>query len=161
MTRETDGVIHSHEHGIKVTIKYGEGFSDTWAVFNGPPQVVRSQIIDYFGLDSEPVTNLTLSELVVEATSIAHGSGNIAGLLGGRIVATESTPVASDPWAAASAPPAPAPQEEPNGWILGEIAKQATIADLQKLWAANQSFFSDEGVMAAYKAKGRELKAAG
>lgn len=153
-------MIQSNEHGISVTIKYGEGYKDTWAVFRGPSQVVRSQIVDYFGFDSEPVTNLTLSELVVEATSIAHGTGNIAGMLGGRIVPQESAPAASDPWAAASAAPAPAPQEEPNGWILGEIAKQTNITDLQKLWAANQSFFADESVMAAYKAKGRALKAA-
>lgn len=153
-------MIQSHEHGISVTIKYGKGYEDTWAVFRGPSGVIRSQIIDYFGFDSEPVTNLSLSELVVEATSIAHGTGNLAGMLGARIVpeaTTQEANTASDPWAQAQEPTA---KEEPNGWILGEIAKQASIADLQKLWAANQSFFSDESVMAAYKAKGRELRAA-
>ncbi|MFF4528200.1 hypothetical protein ACFY1P_02910 [Streptomyces sp. NPDC001407] len=150
----------SHEHGISVTIKYGEGYKDTWAVFRGPSEVVRAQIVDYFGFDSEPVTNLSLSELVVEATSIAHGTGNIAGLLGGRIVPEQAAPAqatgAPDPWAQAEQPDA---KEEPHGWILGEIAKQASIADLQRLWASNQSFFADPSVMAAYKAKGRELKA--
>ncbi|GGU41346.1 hypothetical protein GCM10010211_00380 [Streptomyces albospinus] len=148
----------SHEHGITVTIKYGKGYEDTWAVFRGPSEVVRKQIIDYFGFECEPVTSLTLSELVVEATSIAHGTGNIAGLLGGRIVATEAPSDEDDPWAAASATPAPAAKEEPNGWILGEIAKQTSVADLQKVWAANQSFFADPTVMTAYKAKGRALK---
>lgn len=148
----------SHEHGITVTIKYGKGYEDTWAVFRGPSEVVRKQIIDYFGFECEPVTSLTLSELVVEATSIAHGTGNIAGLLGGRIVATEAPSDEDDPWAAASAAPAPAAKEEPNGWILSEIAKQTSVADLQKVWAANQSFFADPAVMTAYKAKGRALK---
>ncbi|MCC2278874.1 hypothetical protein LKL35_26100 [Streptomyces sp. ET3-23] len=151
----------SHEHGISVTIKYGEGYKDTWAVFRGPSEVVRAQIIDYFGFDSEPVTNLSLSELVVEATSIAHGTGNIAGILGGRVVPEQTAPAqpggAADPWAQAQQP---TPKEEPHGWILGEIARQTSIAGLKELWAANQGFFTEESVMAAYKAKGRELKAA-
>ncbi|MEV0437802.1 hypothetical protein AB0I84_00700 [Streptomyces spectabilis] len=153
----------SSESAISVTIKYGKGYEDTWAVFRGSPPVIRGQIIDYFGFDSEPVTNLTLSELVVEATSMAHGAGNIAGLLGGRVVpqaAADSAPTrAADPWAEAQND-RPAQKDESSGWILGEIDKQTSIADLQRLWAANQTFFSDEGVMAAYKAKGRALKAA-
>ncbi|MFB8020043.1 hypothetical protein ACFC36_15955 [Streptomyces rubiginosohelvolus] len=103
-----------------------------------------------------------MSELVVEATSMAHGAGNIAGLLGGRVIpqtAADSAPTsAADPWAEAQND-RPAPKDDSSGWILGEIDKQTSIADLQRLWAANQTFFSDEGVMAAYKAKGRALKA--
>ncbi|MEV7282611.1 hypothetical protein [Streptomyces sp. NPDC093111] len=153
----------SSENTISVTIKYGKGYEDTWAVFRGSPPAIRGQIIDYFGFDSEPVTSLTLSELVVEATSMAHGAGNIAGLLGGRVIpqtTADSAPTrAADPWAEAQND-RPAPKEDSSGWILGEIDKQTSIADLQRLWAANQTFFSDEGVMAAYKAKGRALKAA-
>lgn len=156
---------------LTVTIKYGKGYEETWAVFKGNPDEVREDIISYFGLMRDSVTELTLSELVVEVTSLAHGKGNIARFLGGTIIppseqsAPPQTSTASneDPWAAASsAAPAPAaqPAEDPNAYILGEIEKQTDVASLKRLWAENQSFFSDPSVMAAWKAKGKALSAA-
>ncbi|WLW38583.1 hypothetical protein [Streptomyces phage Verabelle] len=156
---------------LTVTIKYGKGYEETWAVFKGNPDEVREDIISYFGLMRDSVTELTLSELVVEVTSLAHGKGNIARFLGGTIIppseaGPDPAPAASsneDPWAAASSstPSAPAaqPAEDPNAYILGEIEKQADVAGLKRLWAENQNFFSDPAVMAAWKAKGKALSA--
>jgi hypothetical protein len=156
--------------GITVTIKYGKGYEETWAVFRGSASEVRQDIASYFGFQREAIEGLTLSELVVNATSIAHGKGNIAAMLGATILPQPADdPLkadysSGDPWAAAAqqAPaastPAPAPaKEDPNAWILGEIEKQTSVDGLKSLWAGNQSFFSDAAVMAAWKAKGKAL----
>lgn len=157
---------------LTVTIKYGKGYEETWAVFKGSPDEVREDIISYFGVMRDSVSELTLSELVVEMTSLAHGKGNIARFLGGTIIppseaAAPPAPAPSgDPWAAAqSSTPVHTvadnqQAEDPNAYILGEIEKQTDVASLKRLWAENQSFFSDPSVMAAWKAKGKALSAA-
>ncbi|MEX1655499.1 hypothetical protein ABZ960_20320 [Streptomyces pseudovenezuelae] len=158
-----------------VTIKYGKGYEETWAVFKGRPAEIRADILDFFGMDPETQVGLSLSSIVVNATNIAQGKGLIATALGATVVEeTKSEPAkpAGDPWAAASAaqPSGPWPgsasvaepkKDDPNAWILGEIEKQTTVDGVKKLWAANQSFFSDPAVMAAWKAKGKALKEAG
>ncbi|AWY07599.1 hypothetical protein SEA_YOSIF_35 [Streptomyces phage Yosif] len=171
----------SENRSLTVTIKYGKGYEETWAVFKGSTDEIRQDIVDYFGFQRDSVAGLTLSELVVEATSIAHGTGNVAKYLGGTIIGSEpnppaATPAASssneDPWASAGStsapannwPPAaasaPAEDSNPNAYILGEIEKQTDVAGLKRLWAENQSFFSDASVMAAWKAKGKALQSA-
>ncbi|AOQ26931.1 hypothetical protein SEA_RANA_32 [Streptomyces phage Rana] len=169
---------------LSVTIKYDKGHDATWAVFRGTPDEIRSDIATYFGFEREAIAELTLSELVVHATDLAHGKGNAARFLGGVVLPSQSavaetkaaqTMAASneDPWAAAGSPQAasawsnPTAQEapsepkadDPNAWILGEIEKQTTVDGLKRLWASNQSFFADAGVMAAWKAKGKALSA--
>jgi hypothetical protein len=117
---------------------------------------------------------LSLSSIVINATQVAHGKGLIATALGVSVVeeTTEPAKPTDDPWAAASAAQSSGPwpgsasgteakKEDPNAYILGEIEKQTTVDGLKKLWAANQSFFSDASVMAAWKAKGKALQAAG
>ncbi|WJN62656.1 hypothetical protein [Streptomyces phage phiScoe10] len=170
----------SENRSLTVTIKYGKGYEETWAVFKGSPDEIRADIVTYFGFQRDSVTELTLSELVVEATSLAHGKGNIARFLGGTIIppsehnAPPQTPPASteDPWAAATGgqqtsawsdagtSQSAQPDADPNAYILGEIEKQSSVDGLKRLWAENQSFFSDDAVMAAWKAKGKALKAA-
>ncbi|WJN62732.1 hypothetical protein [Streptomyces phage phiScoe15] len=158
---------------LTVTIKYGKGYEETWAVFKGSPEEVREDIISYFGVMRDSVSELTLSELVVEMTSLAHGKGNIARFLGGTIIPPSEaaappaqTAPTGDPWAAAqSTTPVHTvadnqQAEDPNAYILGEIEKQTDVASLKRLWAENQSFFSDPSVMAAWKAKGKALSAA-
>jgi len=153
-----------------VTIKYGKSYDDTWAVFRGRPEEIRSDILSYFGMDPETQRGLSLSSIVINATNVAHGKGLIATALGATVIEETTTDEpaakpASDPWAAAAsttpvhtvADQAPA-KEDPNTWILGEIEKQASVQELKKLWADNQSFFSDASVMAAWKAKGKSLQ---
>ncbi|MFE5971376.1 hypothetical protein ACFQ64_04340 [Streptomyces sp. NPDC056460] len=157
---QADPVTPYADGTIGVTIKYGKSYEDTWAVFRGSVKQVRELICDYFGFESKDVTGLSLSDLVVNATNLAHGKGNIAALLDARII-PEDSPVQApedDPWAAASAVQSEPKTDSGSAWILGEIEKQGTIADLQKLWAANQSMFADSSVMAAYKSRGRALK---
>ncbi|MFE0104118.1 hypothetical protein [Streptomyces sp. NPDC059009] len=149
------------DHGITITIKYGKGYEDTWAVFKGTPEDIRSWITLHFGFKPEMVEYLTLSELVVEATNIAHGNGNLAAYLGATRIGVQQPEEqrTDDPWSQAEAAPATA-QDSGSAWALAEIKKQASIGDLQKFWAGNQTFFADPEVMAAYKARGRELQAA-
>jgi hypothetical protein len=158
---------------VKVTIKYGKGYDDSWVVFEGSTPEIRADVIDYFGMDPATQQGLSLSSIVVNATNVAHGKGLIATALGATVIeeTTEPTKPTDDPWAAASAAQsgpwsgsasvAEPKKEDPNAWILGEIEKQTTVDGVKKLWAANQSFFSDPAVMAAWKAKGKALKEAG
>ncbi|ATI18816.1 hypothetical protein SEA_DIANE_32 [Streptomyces phage Diane] len=155
-----------------VTIKYGKGYDDTWAVFKGTASEIRANILDFFGMDPETQVGLSLSSVVVNATNIAHSKGLIATALGATVVEEKTNEPAKpteDPWAAASAAQSSGPwpesasvpekKEDPNAYILGEIEKQTTREGLKKLWAANQSFFADSAVMDAWKAKGKSLPA--
>jgi hypothetical protein len=155
---------------LSVTIKYDKGHDATWAVFRGTTGEIRADILDFFGMDPATQVGLSLSSVVTNATQIAHGKGLIATALGATVVeeTTEPAKPTDDPWAAASAAQSSGPwpgsasvteaKEDPNAYILGEIEKQATVDGLKKLWAGNQSFFSDPAVMAAWKAKGKSLQ---
>ncbi|MFH8414340.1 hypothetical protein [Streptomyces collinus] len=162
---------------MKVTVKYGKGHDDSWVVFEGSTQEIRTDVIDYFGMDPEALVGLSLSSIVVNATNIAHGKGLIATSLGATVV--EETPAASpakpteDPWAAASAAQSSgsgsgsvseassaqeAPKDDTTAWALGEIAAKASVPDLKKFWAENQGLFSNAEIMAAWKARGKALQ---
>jgi hypothetical protein len=155
---------------LSVTIKYDKGHDATWAVFRGTTGEIRADILDFFGMDPATQVGLSLSSVVTNATQIAHGKGLIATALGATVVeeTTEPAKPTDDPWAAASAAQSSGPwpgsasvteaKEDPNAYILGEIEKQTTVDGLKKLWAGNQSFFSDPAVMAAWKAKGKSLQ---
>ena len=156
---------------LSVTIKYDKGHDATWAVFRGTTGEIRADVLDFFGMDPATQAGLSLSSVVTNATQIAHGKGLIATALGATVVeeTTEPAKPTDDPWAAAASTPsgpwagsasvAESKKEDPNAYILGEIEKQTTVDGLKKLWAANQSFFSDAAVMAAWKAKGKALSA--
>ena len=160
---------------LSVTIKYDKGHDATWAVFRGTPGEIRADVMEFFGMDPATQAGLSLSSIVTNATQIAHGKGLIATALGATVVEETTTSEApakpqGDPWAAASAQQASSAwsgsasvaeqpkASDPNAYILGEIEKQTTVDGLKKLWAANQSFFSDASVMAAWKAKGKSLQ---
>jgi hypothetical protein len=157
---------------LSVTIKYDKGHDATWAVFRGTTGEIRADVLEFFGMDPATQAGLSLSSVVTNATQIAHGKALIATTLGATIVeeTTEPAKPTDDPWAAASAAQSSGPwpgsasvtetKEDPNAYILGEIEKQTTVDGLKKLWAGNQSFFSDAAVMAAWKAKGKALSAA-
>ncbi|MEU7030033.1 hypothetical protein AB0A60_25550 [Streptomyces sp. NPDC046275] len=153
-------LVTSYADGtIGVTIKYGKGYEDTWAVFRGSVRQVRELICDYFGFECKYETGLSLSDLVVNATNLAHGKGNIASILDARVISESPVQApANDPWAAASAAKPEQATDNKSAWILGEIEKAPSIDELKKLWAANQAMFADPAVMAAYKARGSALK---
>lgn len=156
--------------GITVTVKYGKGYEESWAVFRGQADEVREDLEAYFGLDREATAEYTLSELVVHATRIAHAKGNVAGLLGGTIVKgvnqAEPTQPAkaakadgTDPWVGVEQGSRQAKAEDdPNRAMLDTIAACASGDQLRTLWAENQAAFADPAVMDAWKARGRELK---
>jgi hypothetical protein len=155
---------------LSVTIKYDKGHDATWAVFRGTTGEIRADVLEFFGMDPATQAGLSLSSVVTNATQIAHGKALIATALGATIVeeTTEPAKPTDDPWAAASAAQSSGPwpgsasvteaKEDPNAYILGEIEKQTTVDGLKKLWAGNQSFFSDPAVMAAWKSKGKALQ---
>ncbi|MEU9795081.1 hypothetical protein AB0E27_31600 [Streptomyces sparsogenes] len=165
---------------MKVTIKYGKGYDDSWVVFEGSTPEIRAAIIEYFGMDPETQRGLSLSSIVVNATSIAHGKGLIATSLGATVVeeapATEPAKPTEDPWAAAASQQS-GPQsgsasvagqsaaeekaDDTTAWALGEIETKASVQELKKFWAENQGLFSDAKIMAAWKARGKALQAAG
>ena len=98
--------------GITVTIKYGKAYDDTWAVFHGTTDDVRADITRFFGIPSTSETALTLSELVINATGIAHGIGALASELGAVVLASDRDGATAqeatrqpDPWTQASATP--------------------------------------------------------
>lgn len=165
----TDSGTATRGRGIGITIKYGKGYEETWATFQGTPAEVRDDIVDFFGLDAASVADLTVSDIVVNATGIAHAKGNTVAGLGGKVISRNSTPAATpaadeaqqstgdDPWANADQP-ADEPKVEPT--ILEQIAEQQTVKDLQLLWSSNQEAFKDAEVMAAWKARGKALQTA-
>ncbi|MFE2104294.1 hypothetical protein ACFXAF_00210 [Kitasatospora sp. NPDC059463] len=134
-----------------MTIKYGKGFEDSWAVFRGSPEQVEKDITTYFGFDRESVTGLALSELVVEATRTAQSTTMLVRGLDARIV--------PQPAPAKSVPAGPAPAN-PAGGLLELIERCPNVEALKELWATNQAAFADPAVMDAWKARGRSLKAA-
>lgn len=147
---------------VSVTIKYGKGYEETWVNFRGVLIThVREDIIDYFGLDRASVSNLTLSELVVNVTNLAHGKGNLASMLGATVIGTvqaEATAAADSVWGDASAQQqTAAPAANP---MLAQILATTTPDELRLLWAENQSAFADAEVMAAWKTRGKALQQA-
>ncbi|MEU8327291.1 hypothetical protein [Micromonospora sp. NPDC048839] len=148
--------------GTTVTIKHGKGYQDTWTVFKGQLPEVREDLIDFFGMNRSEVESLTLHDLVVNATSIAHGVGNVAGFLGGTVLASGPKPAdrprssasGDDPWIDAGTTPAK-PAENP---LLGLIKAALDVPSLERLWAENQAAFSDPAIMDAWKARGREIR---
>lgn len=150
---------------LTVTVKYGKGYEETWAVFKGQNDEVRENIINYFGLDRASVADLTLSDLVVNVTSLAHGKGNVGAILGGVVIdpkkadeAQQPSGTSSDPWAGVESGDATPEQTGPHP-LLAQIEACTTRDELKRLWAENQEAFADADLMAAWKAKGKSLTA--
>lgn len=153
-----------------MTIKYGKGYEETWAGFTGRVDEVREDILDYFGISAEVTKALTMSELVVKATQVAHGKGNAAALLGAMPVsapaaaAVETAPDKADPWAGvegadeSAGVAEAAPVGNPH---LAAIEKCSSVEELKLWWSSNQEAYNaDAEVKAAYSTKGKALKAA-
>lgn len=137
--------------GVKVTIKTGKGYDDTWITFEG--EGLRQEMADFFGMDSASVAGLTNFEVVVNATQIAHGMGAVANRLGGTVITKDRAK------AVQSEAPAPVAKDEPEAEgnpLLAQIAATTNVEALKRLWAENQPLADD--VMAAWKARGKALK---
>lgn len=153
------------DHGITVTIKYGKGYEESWAVFKGMDNAsVRALILDFFGVSPSAVTELSTHELVVDLTRVAQGTASAASVLSAVAIPAGPTPTPAktggNPWAgldddtSQNTPPA---DEHPFATVLAAIAEAPDVPALQRVWAENQPAFKDETVTAAYKARGKEL----
>lgn len=144
---------------MKVTIKYGKGYEETWAVFDGTTESVKANIVSYFDMSSESVADLSLSDIVVNATAIAHNQGNIVKTLGGTVISAKT---ASKMTEGETAAPAAEPEPEGPHPLVAQVEAQESVATLQRLWAENKAAFDAlPDLMAAYRAKGKALQEAG
>lgn len=164
------------DHGITVTIKYGKDHGVPWAVFKGAStDVVRADILSYFGISPENVRELTLSEIVVNASQLAQGVGNAAAILGAVAIppdtrgpgATSAPSSSGNPWAGLDdseefdkrkkETDKYLSTEHPHRSVLDAMAAAQDIPALQRVWATNQAAFVNDEVTAAYKQRGKEL----
>ena len=163
---------------MTVTIKYGKGYDESWAVFRGNVWQIRADLIAYFGIDIDYASGLTLHELVIAATHVAHGTGNVAAVLGATpISVTESLtgePTGKAAWDKVEGKDTALPyggsptgdaddaaaEVAANAALIGQLQSAASVDDLKKLWVDNQAAFSDKDVKAAYSKQGKALKAA-
>lgn len=149
---------------VKVTIKYGKGYEESWAVFEGSIDQLRLDIAGYFGMDENYVGALTLHEVVSQATAVAHGTSNVMTTLGGTVVNQEKPqagPTGASAWDRVDGEAGGEQHvESSHAWLVDALGKAESLDALKKLWAENQSAFSDATVTDAYKARGKELKAA-
>lgn len=152
------------DHGITVTVKYGKGYEESWAVFKGMGNAeVRTLILDYFGVEPNAVTELTTHELVVDLTRVAQGTASAASVLSAVAIPGGKTdpppPASGNPWAGLDEEKPEAEAEaHPFQSVIDALKAATDIPALQRVWAENQPAFKDETVVAAYKARGKELK---
>ncbi|MFI5840527.1 hypothetical protein ACIA8K_12545 [Catenuloplanes sp. NPDC051500] len=152
--------------GLKVIIKYGKGYEDTWATFEGTVDEVRQEVSSYFDMDPNETAGLSVSALVLNATNLAHAKGNLGATLGAQAIPAStpatrpSGPRGAAAWDAADSAPAdkgPSPVEH----MTKRIAEIGDVDALKRLWAENQELFAAESTMMdAWKARGRALSAA-
>lgn len=157
---------------ISFTVKYGKGYDESWVVFRGNIWQLRADIIAYFGIDVGYASGLTLHELGVAATHVAHGTGAVAKVLNATpISATEA--LTGEPTGDAAlveaekdtalpygGSPTEAAPADPNADLIQQLQTAASIADLKALWVKHQAAFTDADVKAAYSKRGKALKAA-
>lgn len=162
--------MSSNDHGITVTIKYGKAYDDTWAVFKGSnAQEVRMQLLEYFDIDWTTVGELSLHELVNDVTKVAHGTATATRVLDAVAIPDtrngQTSAPTENPWA--NLPDEFTPEnvreeetikeEKPFAHVYELFAQATDRKALQRVYVTNQDAFSDEGVIAAYKARGKEL----
>lgn len=153
----------------------------TWLVFHGSPAKIREQICEVFQIEAG---DRPLYDLINEATDIFKSSATVSSGLGGRVLDSgkgSSLPQGSsfgggdrandtggDVWAQAAAKQGQQQQQQPAAEqqkseedvdpILAALENCKSVAEVQQVWAENQSAFnSNPDYMAAYKAKGKAL----
>lgn len=156
----------SRAEGVSITIKTGKGYDDTWLGFTGTVESVRANIKATFDLDD---TDLTLFELVQNATSTAHGVATAVRALGGTVVAPPApgkdeaqANVRPDAWAEAEAGESVESGNDPYVTLAANIERQTDVTSLRRLYAEHKDLFTadSEAAKAAKKAwqdKGQAL----
>lgn len=169
--------------GISVTLKSDEPggkFNDpkspgTWIVFHGTPSSVKDQIIEVFDLDAA-AKERPLYDIVNEATKLFKAVNAVGGQLGGTVLskgndvrpggaAEQAKPEGGTDgvWAQAegntsTTPPWEEEKKDDVDPILAALENCKTVADVQQIWAENQSAFnSNPDYMSAYKTRGKAL----
>lgn len=143
---------------LTITIKYGKGYDESWAVFRGTQDSIRDQLCTYFNMNDNP--ELCLHEIVLIATKTAH-AGSAVSSIGTPIPASQlgkssDGPKGDDAWSEAEKK---ASEPGPNP-LLSQVAATETVQALQRVWAENKSEFdSNPELMAAYKTHGQKLQA--
>ena len=152
--------------GISVTIKQDEPggkFNDakspgSWLVFHGSPAAVAEQIRETFGIAPSDVP---LDELVQEATGLWKATSNVRQGLGAKVVGKPTGSTAEAAQDAAQAPASPKAEEKAEDPILFALKTATTLDEVKTVRAENQQAFTDNpDYLAAWKARGREIKAA-
>ncbi|OKI45125.1 hypothetical protein [Micromonospora sp. CB01531] len=152
--------------GVQVTIKYGRDYDDPWVTFAGMPHEIREDIVEYFDIDRDSVAGVSLSAVVATARNLATAKGTLASTFGATVIrpAQQAKAPSGDVWAeagrAAQAVQGAKPAEPEVNPLFALIEGTTSVADLQRLWAENQSAFEDKAVMDAWKAKGKQLQGA-
>lgn len=150
---------------VSVTIKHNGKFEDPWIVFHGSPAKIKDQLIETFALGEGdvPFAERSLSDVMYEANKQALAEYNATSQLNGTVIKTNKSSRNAKP-AVSTESVSDGTGIEPEGpsedqLILQSIAKVDSVADLQKLWAENQTAFAAGSLMEAYKARGKELSA--
>lgn len=153
---------------INVSIKTPESArykgDNPWFTFEGSSAAtVKAMIVDAF--DLKDTGELSLSDVVMEAQTIASGLSAAKSGLGGRVIGEGKSSGSAFEQArqgAGSAPANDGPSEEEVelARLTAAVEAATTVAELQDLWARNQAAFKNDDLMTAYKAKGKLLSAA-
>lgn len=145
---------------VVVTIKGGAGYDAPWIVFKGDS---TSQVFDHMveaaDMDPESVSDVHLLSLTMEVAALFKAVESVGTELGGRASGSSKWEAArSDTSAPATSSTPPANKPDPTAELLGAVQKCNSIPELQDLWSRNQSAFAADELMAAYRARGKELQ---
>lgn len=159
-TNTEDSRIWAESDGtVGVTVKYGRGYEETWANFRGTVLDVRQTIIDYFGLGTEETEGLSLHEVVVNVTKLAHAVAAASSGLGGTVISGGGK---GGGWSKAASGGSPATPAEPErNPLYAKIEGTSDVAALKELFARNKAAFeADAELLQAWKDKGKALTVA-
>jgi hypothetical protein len=132
---------------VTVTVKAGSGYDVPWIVFNGAPEDIKQQIILTFGFGAHEALELTLAELVVQATLSFQSQFVVARDLGGKVLGHERLDEGQAATAAetrqqiaesVASPDEATPLDDP---LLAEIAEAESKDELTNIWKRNQAAF--------------------
>lgn len=147
---------------IKVTLKGGKGYEDSW-VNIGASNVgeLRRSVAAFFGWREDELDGLSPAQIAFNATQEWHAMNNVGRAFDGAR-ATRSGSSARDRAYAEAA------KQDPKDVLLAQIEAQETVLSLKRLYGENKATFEDKDndgnptaaaaeLTAAYKAKGKAL----